>query len=97
MQTNYVLSYIVLGLISMYLQLMKPSLTLPLRTITFKSQVSMLSEEIDNSMAVTVVGCVCNVKSKLNFKIREDLVNNDLVLLFIQISNPHSKPFLVGT
>ena len=42
-------------------------------------------------------GCVCNVKSKLNFKIREDLVNNNLVLLFIQISTPRSKPFLVGT
>ena len=36
------------------------------------------------------------VKSKLNFEIREDLVNNDLELLFIQISNPRSKPFLVG-
>ena len=43
-------------------------------------------------------GGVCMyVKSKLNFKIREDLVNNDLELLFIQISNPRSKPFLVGT
>ena len=61
----------------MYLQVMKPSLTLPLRTITFKSQVSILSEEID--------------------KIRDDLVNNDVELLFIQISNPRSKPFLVGT
>ena len=43
-------------------------------------------------------GGVCMyVESKLNFKIREDLVNNDLELLFIQISNPRSKPFLVGT
>ena len=38
-------------------------------------------------------GGVCMyVKSKLNFNIREDLE-----LLFIQISNSRSKPFLVGT
>ena len=42
-------------------------------------------------------GVCMYVKSKLNFEIREDLVSNDLELLFIQISNPRSKPFLVGT
>ena len=35
------------------------------------------------------------VKSNLNFKIRDDLVNNDLESLFIQISNPRSEPFLM--
>ncbi len=37
------------------------------------------------------------VKSNLNFKIRDDLANKDLELIFVQISNPRSRPFLVGT
>ena len=43
-------------------------------------------------------GGVClYVKSNLNFKIRDDLANKDLELIFVQISNPRSRPFLVGT
>ena len=43
-------------------------------------------------------GGVClYVKSNLNFKIRDDLANKDLKLIFVQISNPRSRPFLVGT
>ena len=37
------------------------------------------------------------VQRNLNFKIREDLAKKDLELLLIQISNPRSNPFLVGT
>ena len=43
-------------------------------------------------------GGVClYVKSNLNFKIRDDLANKDPELTFVQISNPRSRPFLVGT
>ncbi len=43
-------------------------------------------------------GGVClYVKSNLNFKIRDDLANKDLELIFVQIYNPRSRPFLVGT
>ena len=42
-------------------------------------------------------GGVCMyIRSNLNFRIREDLAN-DLEILIIEISNPRSKPFLVGT
>jgi hypothetical protein len=43
-------------------------------------------------------GGVClYVKSNLNFKFIDDLANKDLELIFVQISNPCSRPFLVGT
>jgi hypothetical protein len=44
-------------------------------------------------------GGVClYVKSNLNFKIRDDLANKYIDLIFVQISNdPRSRPFLVGT
>jgi hypothetical protein len=38
-----------------------------------------------------------SIRSNLNFRIREDLANNDLEILIIEISNPRSRPFLVGT
>ena len=43
-------------------------------------------------------GGVCfYIRSNLNFAVRKDLLNKDLELLIIEISNPHSRPFLVGT
>ena len=43
-------------------------------------------------------GGVCfYIRSNLNFAVRKDLRNKDLELLIIEISNPHSRPFLVGT
>ena len=37
------------------------------------------------------------IRSNLNFRIREDLAYNDLEILIIEISNPRSRSFLVGT
>ena len=37
------------------------------------------------------------IRSILNFRIREDLAYNDLEILITEISNPHSRPFLLGT
>ena len=43
-------------------------------------------------------GGVCMyIRSNLNFRIREDLAYNDIEILIIEISNPRSRPFLVGT
>ena len=43
-------------------------------------------------------GGVCMyIQSNLNFQICEDLASNDLEILIIEISNPRSRPFLVGT
>ena len=43
-------------------------------------------------------GGVCMyIRSNLNFRVREDLAHNDLEILIIEISNPRSRPFLVGT
>ena len=43
-------------------------------------------------------GGVCfYIRSNLNFAVRKDLLDKDLELLIIEISNPHSQPFLVGT
>ena len=43
-------------------------------------------------------GGVClYIRSNLNFTICEDLNNEDLELLIVEIGNPRSRPFLVGT
>ena len=43
-------------------------------------------------------GGVCiYVRSNLNYIIRDDLSSDNLECLIIEITNPHSKPFLVGT
>ena len=43
-------------------------------------------------------GGVCiYLRSNLNFRIREDLLNDNLECLVIEITNPRSRPFLVGT
>ena len=43
-------------------------------------------------------GGVCiYVRTNLNYRIRNDLDNDLLECLFVEISNPRSTPFLVGT
>ena len=43
-------------------------------------------------------GGVCiYVRSNLNFKVRNDFMNDKLECLIIEISKPRSRPFLVGT
>ena len=43
-------------------------------------------------------GGVCiYLRSSLNFRIREDLLNDNLECIVVEISNTRSKPFLVGT
>ena len=37
------------------------------------------------------------LRSSLNFRIREDLLNDNLECIVVEISNSRSKPFLVGT
>ena len=37
------------------------------------------------------------MRSSLNFRIREDLLNDNLECIVVEISNNRSKPFLVGT
>ena len=37
------------------------------------------------------------VRGNLNYIIRDDLISDNLECLIIEIKNPHSKPFLVGT
>ena len=37
------------------------------------------------------------VRGNLNYIIRDDLSSDNLECLIIEIKNPHSKPFLVGT
>jgi hypothetical protein len=37
------------------------------------------------------------LRSNFNFRIREDLLNDNLECLVIEITNPRSRPFLVGT
>ena len=40
---------------------------------------------------------VIYIRNSLNYRIRNDLMNDTLELLIIEISKPRSKPFLVGT
>ena len=43
-------------------------------------------------------GGVCiYLRYSLNFRIREDLLNDNLECIGVEISNTRSKPFLVGT
>ena len=43
-------------------------------------------------------GCVCiYLRANLNYRIRDDLNNDELECLFVEISKPRSTPFLVGT
>ena len=43
-------------------------------------------------------GGVCiYIRNNRNFRIREDLIDKNLELLMIEIVNPRSRPFLVGT
>lgn len=43
-------------------------------------------------------GGVCiYLRSNLNFRTREDLISDDLEMLIVEIANPRSRPFLVGT
>ena len=43
-------------------------------------------------------GGVCiYLRTNLNFRIRNDLKNDELECLFVEISKPRSTPFLVGT
>lgn len=37
------------------------------------------------------------LRSSLNFRIREDLLNDNLECIIVELSNTRSKPFLVGT
>ena len=43
-------------------------------------------------------GRVCiYIRNSLNYRIRNDLMNDNLEFLIIEVSKPRSKPFLVGT
>ena len=43
-------------------------------------------------------GAVCiYLRSSINYKVRDDLVPSELEAVCIEITKPHSKPFLVST
>ena len=54
-------------------------------------------DSIVHLMAEAAVECVYTSKVILIFTIREDLNNEDLELLILEIGNPRSRPFFVGT
>jgi len=45
-----------------------------------------------------IEGCVCiYLRTNLNFRIRDDLNNDNLECLFVEINVPRSTGFLIGT
>ena len=79
-----------------YVALLKPPI--PQLNVELVSWLSLCHGRKDRIQNGRSGGGVCiYLRSNLNFRIREDLLNDNLECLVIEITNPRSRPFLVGT